>query len=207
MAELFFLALSWFAWCALHSLLINEKIQSIARQVLGRFGRAYRLLYIVISILTLLPVLWYQETLPRRLLLPATLPLHLAQGGLLLYAALMFYLGARAYDLAAFLGIRQWRQGSETGTEAGPILRTDGILACVRHPWYSGGIALIWGIGPITEIFVLTRILLTLYLVLGTFLEEQRLLAKLGDQYRAYRRSVPMLFPSCFPCRRWKKGC
>jgi len=37
--------------------------------------------------------------------------------------------------------------------------------------------------------------LLTAYLILGTLLEEQRLIAELGDQYRVYRRSVPMLIP------------
>ena len=195
MPRLAILALLWLAWCSLHSLLISKRVQAIGRRVLGRYGRAYRLLYVLVSMTTLLPVLWYQETLPQRHLLPASLTQHLIQAGLLLYGALMFILGARVYDLSTFLGINQWRNPEGEKTAAGRSFHTDGILARVRHPWYSGGIAFIWGFGAVTDVFLLSRLLLTAYLILGTSLEEQRLIAELGEPYRAYRRAVPMLIP------------
>jgi protein-S-isoprenylcysteine O-methyltransferase Ste14 len=195
MPELLILALLWIAWCGLHSLLIGRRVQACARRIMGPFGRAYRILYILLSIFTLLPVLWYQWTMPQRVILTATPALHLVQAVLFLYGTLMFYLGARVYDLRTFLGISQWRE-REGGGHGQPLpFHTDGILARVRHPWYSGGIALIWGFGAITDVFLLTRILLTAYLFFGTLLEEQRLIAELGDPYRAYRRTVPMLIP------------
>ena len=189
------LALLWSAWCALHSLLIGRKVQACARKSLGRFGRAYRILYILASLATLLPVLWYQWTLPQHVILTAHPALHLAQATLLLYGGLMFFLGARVYDLRTFLGISQWQNPEGKGPDAARSFHTDGILARVRHPWYSGGIALIWGFGAITDVFLLSRMLLTAYLLLGTLLEEQRLIEELGDQYRVYRRTVPMLIP------------
>lgn len=195
MPPLYILALLWIAWCALHSLLISRQVQVFARRLLGRFGRGYRILYILTSVITLLPVLWYQWTLPQRIILPAHPALHLVQALLLLYGALMFFLGARVYDLRTFLGISQWQTPEGTRPEPGRSFHTDGILARIRHPWYSGGIAVIWGFGAITDVFLLTRVLLTAYLILGTLLEEQRLISELGDQYRVYRRTVPMLIP------------
>ncbi|RJX19806.1 MAG: hypothetical protein C4563_07130 [Desulfobulbus sp.] len=189
------LALLWTGWCALHSLLIDRRVQAVFRKALGRFGRAYRLLYILISALTLLPLLWYQWSLPQRVILPAHPALRLVQAVLLVYGLLMFYLGARVYDLRTFLGITQWRDRKGTGSRPPLSFHTNGILARIRHPWYSGGIAVIWGFGAITDVFLLTRVLLTAYLLIGTLLEEQRLLAELGEPYRAYRRTVPMLFP------------
>ena len=121
--------------------------------------------------------------------------LHLLQALLLLYGCLMFFLGARAYDLRTFLGISQWQAPEGTRPEPARSFHTDGILAWVRHPWYSGGIAIIWGFGTITDVFLLTRVLLTSYLIIGTLLEEERLISELGDQYRVYRRTVPMLIP------------
>lgn len=195
MPELIILALLWIAWCALHSLLIDRRVQAFARKVLGRFGRAYRILYILISVTTLPPVLWYQWTLPQRVILPGNLTLYLLQAVLLLYGTLMFFLGARVYNLRTFLGINQWRDPEGTGHGSGLSFHTDGILARVRHPWYSGGIAVIWGFGSITDVFLLTRVLLTLYLIIGTLLEDQRLISVWGDPYRVYRRTVPMLIP------------
>jgi len=109
MPPLYILALLWTAWCSLHSLLIGRQVQAYGRALLGSLGRAYRILYILISVLTLLPVLWYQWTLPQLIILPAHPALHLVQALLLLYGCLMFFLGARAYDLRTFLGISQWQ--------------------------------------------------------------------------------------------------
>lgn len=195
MPELLTLALLWLAWCGLHSLLIGRQVQTFAGTLLGPFSRAYRLLYILISVVTLLPVLWYQWTLPQRIIVPAHPALQLVQTVLLLYGGLMFFLGARVYDLRTFLGISQWQTPEGKRPEPALSFHTDGILARVRHPWYSGGIAVIWGFGAITDVFLLTRVLLTAYLILGTLLEEERLISELGDQYRVYRRTVPMLIP------------
>jgi protein-S-isoprenylcysteine O-methyltransferase Ste14 len=194
MVHLALLALLWIAWCTLHSLLIARRVQEFFRRRLGRFAPAYRLLYVLVSIATLAPVVWYQEALPQRLILPRTLSLTLLQAALLVYGLLIFFLGGRAYDLHAFLGIRQWQHRMDAPQPA-LAFHSDGILARVRHPWYSGGIALVWGLGAVTDVFLLSRALLTAYLLIGTLLEEQRLAAELGEKYRVYQRQVPMLIP------------
>lgn len=194
------LAVLWIVWCGLHSLLISRRAQKLAGRFLGRSAGAYRILYVLFSTFTLLPVLWYQLSLPQLVLVQADLPVRLIQHALLLYGLVMFYLGARVYDLPFFLGLTQWRNMQEKKNIAPLPFRTDGILACVRHPWYSGGMALVWGFGAITDVYLLTRTILTAYLLIGALLEEKRLAAELGERYRVYRRTVPMLLP-----RPWKR--
>ena len=63
------------------------------------------------------------------------------------------------------------------------------------EPWYSGGIALLWGISPYTDVNLVSRIILTLYLIVGTLHEEYRLRRQFGEAYRQYSSRVPMFIP------------
>jgi protein-S-isoprenylcysteine O-methyltransferase Ste14 len=43
---------------------------------------------------------------------------------------------------------------------------------------------------------LIVNILLTIYLLIGTILEERKLVIELGDSYRDYMDRVSMLFPT-----------
>jgi len=185
----------WITWCAVHSLLISRTAHNVANTLIGRYSGTYRASYILFSIVSLIPVLWYQFSLPQHLIFQPSLMFRLIQGALLIYGVLMFYLGAQVYDMRFFLGISQWRNWLNKKETGQVPFHTDDVLTYVRHPWYSGGIALIWGFGSITDVYLLTRIILTGYLVIGTLLEDKRLKTELGEQYSVYIRKVPMLLP------------
>ncbi len=76
-------------------------------------------------------------------------------------------------------------------------LQIGGMHKWVRHPLYLGtflfliGIALYW---PRYSNGLAVFILIA-YTVGGTLLEEQKLLLEYGNEYRIYKRRVPMLFP------------
>jgi protein-S-isoprenylcysteine O-methyltransferase Ste14 len=109
----------------------------------------------------------------------------------------LLVLGALKYDMLAFAGIRQLRSGSgyTVMSESGTIDAT-GILGLIRHPWYLGALFFIWSDdAAITAASLGVDLILTLYLVWGTLLEERKLVAQLGDAYRDYQKRVPMLFP------------
>jgi len=114
---------------------------------------------------------------------------------LLTIAVLLFFAGARHYDMLQFLGLRQIRTGTshsaltETGT-----LNTTGVLGITRHPWYLATIMLIWARGLDVSTLI-TNIILTLYLIVGTALEERKLLIEYGEDYRRYQQKVSMLIP------------
>ena len=93
--HLILLALFWIAWCAAHSLLISKAAHRYAERILKNRSGCYRLLYVIFSLITLLPVLWYQFSLPQRILLEHNPVISLIQSALLVYSLLMFYLGGK----------------------------------------------------------------------------------------------------------------
>ena len=70
-----------------------------------------------------------------------------------------------------------------------------GAYRFVRHPLYLAVIVLIWACPDMTADRLLFNVLWTAWIVVGTVLEEVDLIAELGDEYREYRRTVPMLIP------------
>ncbi len=189
------LALLWIAWCALHSLLITGSLNRWIRKKGGLLHGSYRIIYILFSCISLIPVLWYQYSLPQQLIFSWHGIWRIPQATLLLYALILFYGGKFAYDTDYFLGLSQWRDYRLNQETAHLPFACQGILRYVRHPWYSGGIALIWGFGPLTDVTLTVRIILTLYFIIGTLLEERKLVRELGEPYRNYCRQVPMLIP------------
>jgi len=190
-----FLALLWICWCALHSLLIAGKLNGWIRKKGGFLQGSYRIVYILFSTITLAPVLWYQYTLPQLVLFSFSGQWRILQAILLLYAIIMFYGGKQVYDTSYFLGLRQWRSYRLGQQSVSLPFSCRGVLHYVRHPWYSGGLAFLWGLGPLTDVTLLVRIILSMYLVIGSLLEEQKLVRELGAAYSSYRRQVPMLVP------------
>jgi protein-S-isoprenylcysteine O-methyltransferase Ste14 len=199
--KLIFLAILWTTWCSLHSLLISR---GVVTRLKGRFGdsyRYYRIAFNTISVVTLLPVLLYSSTLHTEPFFTWSGAWRPVQLLLALGAFALFYGGGRHYDLAQFLGTRQITEHeSRKGlTETGG-LDTSGILGVVRHPWYSGGILIIWA-RPVDKAVLVTNLVLTAYFVIGAILEENKLVAEFGEEYRDYQERVPMLVPGA----KWKR--
>lgn len=204
---LVWLALLWAGWCALHSLLIASPTLVWVRRCWPGSSRWYRLGYNALALATLLPLIHLTRALPGE-------PLFAWQGGfamvlrlaLLLIALALFSGGARRYDLATFLGWRQFREGQT------PVLlgedrdfAVSGVFALTRHPWYLGSLLLLWVVFPAyPPPLVLAVSILSLYLPLGAWLEERKILAAHGDQYRAYQRRVSMLLPWKWLLARWR---
>jgi protein-S-isoprenylcysteine O-methyltransferase Ste14 len=68
----------------------------------------------------------------------------------------------------------------------------------VRHPWYFLTLILIWS-HTMTETWLVTALCITLYLIVGSRIEEKRILRYHPESYAHYCRIVPGLIP-------WK-GC
>lgn len=77
-------------------------------------------------------------------------------------------------------------------------LATRGLYALVRHPQYAGLFIGLFGEGvvhwpTIFSVALFPVIVLVYWLLART--EEERVLKEFGDEYRAYRRRVPMFIP------------
>jgi methanethiol S-methyltransferase len=65
----------------------------------------------------------------------------------------------------------------------------------VRHPLYLFMILMIWSCPNLTSDRLLFNGLWTVWIVIGSILEERDLVLEFGDVYREYQRRVPMLIP------------
>lgn len=65
----------------------------------------------------------------------------------------------------------------------------------VRHPFYALILVMIWSIPEITADRLLFNCLWSLWIVVGTVLEERDLVIEFGHQYSDYQKKVPMLLP------------
>lgn len=117
-----------------------------------------------------------------------------------LYA--LFWLGWATALAATFVinhfelfGLRQivlaWR--AKPYSELG--FRITLLYRLVRHPLMLGFIIAFWATPTMTAGHLLFAAVTTGYILIALQLEERDLATELGDQYRQYRRNVPMLLP------------
>jgi len=190
-------ALLWLGWCALHSGLISLSAVGAARRYGGRWFHCYRIAYNLVAIATFVPVAHYAHTVHGPVLIRWQGLWFGVRWLLLTISGVLFVAGARQYDTLQFLGIRQALTGaSRRGLTDTGHFETAGVLRWVRHPWYAAAVLLVWTSSATLDAgAVVTSGMLTLYLIIGTLLEERKLVIEFGDSYREYQRSVPMLIP------------
>jgi protein-S-isoprenylcysteine O-methyltransferase Ste14 len=188
------LALAWTAYCTLHSAMISETATGFQKRRLGDSFRFYRLFFNSIAMLTLIPVLWYSHSLRQAAIFRWEgvwlVPQYLLLGcGILLVVA-----GGRHYSLGQFVGISQLRGASSGGLATGGGIDSSGILGVVRHPWYTAVVLLLWA-RDLDMAALVGNGVLTVYIFVGTLLEERKLVHEFGDAYRSYQERVSMFVP------------
>jgi len=102
------------------------------------------------------------------------------------------------YDGYTFFGIRQILTMKEReNIQTNPVLIKEGLLGIVRHPMYFSLLVLLWcHFYTLTDLIV--NVILTVYILIGSRLEEQKLILEFGDAYRDYQKEVPMIIPFSF---------
>jgi protein-S-isoprenylcysteine O-methyltransferase Ste14 len=182
-------------WCLWHSLLATHRWRELVRRLFPRWHVFSRVLYVVGSTLSLAALLVWLRSLPEQPLWNWTGVWALARWLGLAEAAFLFWAGARAYDNRHFLGLAQLRDDALGRPPTEPPFRADGILAVIRHPWYSGTLLLLVFCLPWTDVNLVWRGVFLAYTLLGCELEERKLLRDLGAPYADYRRRVGRYWP------------
>ena len=190
-AGLVFLAMA--AYGILHSLLASLAVKAAARRALGQLApRGYRLAYNFLAVLSFLPVLALVAVLPDRTLYRIPYPWVLLTSTLQILAVLALLVGVVQTGLWSFLGVQQLFSLDEAQP---PRLVVHGLYRRVRHPLYSAGLAFIWLTPLMTANLLALYLSASLYLVIGAWFEERKLLREFGEAYREYQNQTPMIVP------------
>jgi methanethiol S-methyltransferase len=197
MFDYLLLALLWTAYCVVHSSLISISVTRWLMLGLASGYRFYRLFFNLFSIVTLVALIMYSHSARFN-----SEPLFTWGGRwqILRYflvglAVVLVVTGARHYSMLQFLGIHQIRQQSVGGAMTGSGDFDDrGVLGIVRHPWYVAVFILLWT-SDLNAAAITVNLVLSAYLVVGTLLEERKLVIEFGEEYRRYQGRVSMFIP------------
>ena len=154
---------------------------------------AYRLIFNMLSGLLIVPILllsylWRSEPLWHWSPALYWITLTITAGTIV-----ALYLSLRYYDMAEFMGTRQWRERNVQVEDQEQFVIGE-FHRFVRHPWYTMAIILIW-CRELDPIMLTSAVMLTLYFIVGSRLEERKLVQYHGEVYSQYSRRVPGLIP------------
>jgi len=188
------------SWDALLSLLFFVQHSSMLRRgVRARMAAFVQPLYhpavyAAASGLALLVVILFWQPSTVRLFTLAP-PWRYVANGFALAALALFIWGFRSLRSFDPLGIGPLASHLRSRPPQSCPFAVQGAYRFVRHPLYLAILVLFWSNPDLTADRLLFDGLWTAWIVVGTLLEERDLMAELGDAYRSYRRSVPMLLP------------
>jgi protein-S-isoprenylcysteine O-methyltransferase Ste14 len=185
-------------WCIGHSVPITHTVRNKVRALFPRYHIFDRIIYVIFSTISLALLYSWLRTLPEQVIW--TWPgwwiwvrwLGLAE------AMILFSLGSRSYSGSTFLGLTQVRDFAAGRPAETPVFTTNGILGVIRHPWYTGTLIFLAFCLPVTDVNLVWRLVMASYVLVGTELEERKMLNDLGDVYADYCQQVPRYFPSLF---------
>ena len=187
------LALGWTGYFTLHSVLASEGVKLTIRNSWPALFGKYRIIYNLLALVLLVPLVRWtlcgsEFLVPRGWMLESLAIL------LFIASGYVFYRVIREMDVSEFLGL------ASEGKECEGKLLTAGMYAHVRHPLYFGTLLLFAGLTawqPTPELAVTSTAVVT-YLVIGSRLEERKLIARFGEEYLTYRNRVKSLIPYVF---------
>ncbi len=184
-------------YAGLHSWLASLRVKDWARRTFGAsVEHVYRLTYNLFAAFTFLPYVFLMTALPDQRLYVLPLPWLVLVIAIQLGVLVLAGIALLQTDILYFLGLTQLIRDEPPQT--GELI-TKGFFRYMRHPIYTFSLIAMWITPVMTLNLFVTYALFTLYFLIGSIFEEQRLIGEFGDAYRNYQKRVPRLIP------RWRK--
>lgn len=191
MSEVYwYLVLGWGIFYTFHSLLASVFVKKWVENHAPLFHHRYRLWYNLFAVITLALLLAYHYYLPSETFFVSNVLIKAISVALLFSGSTITLMAFKNYNTAEFLGLK-----AENLQKAS--LATSGLNRLVRHPLYLGIILLFLGLwlweSSLKNLIALLS--LWVYLVIGIYLEEQKLVIYFGEAYKNYQKKVKRLIP------------
>jgi protein-S-isoprenylcysteine O-methyltransferase Ste14 len=178
-------------WGLIHSLIASLAFKSFLTKLLGKpLMRGYRLFYNIFSVISFLPILYLVAILPDVRLYSVPAPwsylMLLGQG----VSAVFMIVGVLQTDTFYFVGLRQLFEQEKPAKFV-----TNGLYRLVRHPLYTAGLLFLWLSPQVTVNSFTMVVAATIYILIGAYFEERKLLREFGEIYAEYKSRTSMLIP------------
>jgi methanethiol S-methyltransferase len=188
---MFILFFAWLLYGAIHSLMASSFFKDFMSKILGKNYRFYRLIYNLIAFASLIPVLILQFSVEKTPLWQVSDYEQVIGKFICVWGVIFIATALQGYDLGEFSGF-------DLANDNKPQeLKTDGLLKYMRHPIYFGILLLVWGlfIADASTRNLTGAIAVTIYLLVGIYFEEKKLVETYGEAYQNYQKQVAMLIP------------
>ena len=188
----FLIVLNLAVFASIHSFIASLSFKRLIVRVLGSLvDKLYLPVYSLIAVITLLPLAYLLKKHPGSLLYKIPAPWSwLMIGG----QVIAFF----ASPKALLDGSHRFRISSQL---SGPAvsdttsLNIRGIYRWIRDPFTFSALIIMLLTPVMTVNRLVTYILATIYLYLGSLHWEKRLISQFGDEYREYQKHVHRLIP------------
>jgi len=187
--SIFILLLALAIWGVVHSFLASHMAKDLFRLKIGSMD-FYRLAYNIFAAISFLPILYLMATLPNQLVYEVPSPWNLVMFGGQLISVILLGIAFLQTDSLSFVGLRQLFEKEKSGA-----LVVHGLYKLVRHPLYTFSLLFLWLTPSVSQNSLTVYIGSTLYILIGVFFEERKLLREFGETYADYKKSTPMLIP------------
>ena len=187
--SIFILLLALAIWGVVHSFLASHMAKDLFRLKIGSMD-FYRLAYNIFAAISFLPILYLMATLPNQLVYEVPSPWNLVMFGGQLISVILLGIAFLQTDSLSFVGLRQLFEKEQSGA-----LVVHGLYKIVRHPLYTFSLLFLWLTPSVSQNSLTVYIGSTLYILIGVFFEERKLLREFGEAYADYKKSTPILIP------------
>ncbi|HVO72905.1 MAG TPA: hypothetical protein VMT35_02710, partial [Ignavibacteriaceae bacterium] len=165
--------------------------------LLKKYFSFYRLFYVLFSLALLIWLIKYTNQFDDKVvIITYSYPWFIIRN-ILMYGSLLIFFWAFFfnYDSLSFFGIRQIMNfRKEIRINPNEAIKRNGLLGIIRHPMYLTLIIFLWStIFTFMDLYI--NSLLTIYVIIGTYLEEKKLVREFGNAYVKYQHEVRMLVP------------
>jgi protein-S-isoprenylcysteine O-methyltransferase Ste14 len=181
------LVTGWVVYFALHSLLATTRVKSKFRP------RAFRMFYVTFSTVGLIGLMYYSSSIESLNFFVSEGPPRLVSLFLTIFGVMIIQTSFRQFSFKGFVGL-----GDEN-----KVLQTHGVLQYIRHPIQAGIILIVFGFFLFIPNLptLISCVCILVYIPIGLYLEEKKLVAIYGDQYIQYRKRVPAIIPHSLSSR------
>jgi protein-S-isoprenylcysteine O-methyltransferase Ste14 len=184
----------WAVYYVMHSVYASTAVKAWFKARIPAVYPYYRFIYSTFATVGLLYVGWLQLVIPKEAMWAGHESFPIIGFVVLGLGAFLTFGAFRNYRLREFMGLTQVEHRGDLPKGE---LKTGGFNGIVRHPLYLSIIVFLFGyflVNFYVEDLVFVAVTVV-YVAIGTFFEEKKLIAVYGDEYIDYQAVTFRLIP------------